>query len=160
MHNVAVGHKNAIKSLFGFGVTCKIDSSVWKKTNKQSMWYAQCQIRHITFLPATKKQLSLQRGLHMIASIYKDTVGLCVFGGFCFLFFSLHDSANIWLDTHRAEIFYFYTKSEIGGNMVTFLPTAHIFHTFVLRCNCISSTLCFNHLTLEMKEFHTPLIPT
>jgi len=27
VHNVAVGHKNAIKSLFGFGVACKIDSS-------------------------------------------------------------------------------------------------------------------------------------
>lgn len=28
VHNVAVGHKNAIKLLFGFGVACKIDSSV------------------------------------------------------------------------------------------------------------------------------------
>lgn len=34
VHNVAVGYKNAIKSLFGFGVACKIDSSVEKQTKK------------------------------------------------------------------------------------------------------------------------------
>jgi len=35
VHNVAVGYKNAIKSLFGFGVACKIDSSVEKQTKNR-----------------------------------------------------------------------------------------------------------------------------
>jgi len=45
VHNVAVGYKNAIKSLFGFGVACKIDSSVEKQTNKKQK---KSNIIHIT----------------------------------------------------------------------------------------------------------------
>lgn len=37
VHNVAVGHKHAVKLLFGFGVACKIDSSVGKKKKKSSV---------------------------------------------------------------------------------------------------------------------------
>lgn len=61
VHNIAVGYKNAIKLLFGFGVACKIDSSV-EKNRRKSMWYSWHQVRHVTILPPPEKQDSFSKG--------------------------------------------------------------------------------------------------
>lgn len=80
VHNVAVGHKNAIKSLFGFGVACKIDSSGGGGEEKKKREAKQCNTHNIKlytllFFPPIpwKTRLSIQTGLDVTTSIYKDT---------------------------------------------------------------------------------------
>lgn len=101
VHNIAVGYKNAIKLLFGFGVACKIDSSV-ENNRRKSMWYSWHQVRHVTILPPSEKQDSFSKG----ASIWLLPSASLQ------MIFSLQYNATTWLDSHKAEIFYFHTKSD------------------------------------------------
>lgn len=108
MHNIAVGYKNAIKLLFGFGVACKIDSSVEKKTEENQCDTHDIKSDMLLFYPLLKNKTPSPKGPPY------DCFHLQVWR--CFL--SLQYNATTWLDSHKAEIFYFYTKSEMGGNVV------------------------------------------
>lgn len=71
VHNVAVGHKDAVKLLFGIGVASEIDSSVGEKKEEN-----QCNTENIKLnnsLPSSLKTRTLWRGLYMNISICMDT---------------------------------------------------------------------------------------
>lgn len=74
VHNVAVGHKNAIELLFGFGVACKVDSSVGEEEKKGCNTH-NVELDTLVFfpLPSEKQGFQLHSGLLMTTSSSKDT---------------------------------------------------------------------------------------
>lgn len=44
VHKVAVRHKNAIELLFGFGVTRKVHSPVWRKRERYGHWHGTTHV--------------------------------------------------------------------------------------------------------------------
>lgn len=80
MHNVAVGHKNAIKSLFGFGVTCKIDSSVGKQTNNQCNTHNVKLDTLLFFLPPKSNLPSKEASIWLPPSTRTQLVCVCLVG--------------------------------------------------------------------------------